>query len=415
MAQAALFGGYWSAIRSQPHSASTRLRVPLLVIVSLAFNFLWIGQTYKNRTGDTASDVNAAVSAVDAGLSDPGQKYDEKLKNNLERGEGVSTIRDYITLPLYPVLWIGFPLGVFFWNRLSVRVRAALVGWIIVDLSMWVAAGTNKGIADFVILLPCLLIARNPAMLTKIRLRNVLLIGFIAVTGAAALFAFFSLGLLGRSGGNLDLMHNSAAGISADSDNIALRYLPLELQGQAASFASYFSQGYYGLSLSLDQPFVFCYGVGNSYFMEGLSRRFVSAPIGLDSYPARIEGTGWGRFSNWHSIYPWIASDLSFPGTIVFMFVIGRLFALVWLDVAFCRNPWAVCLLTLLLMMLFYAPANNQVLAFAEEAIPFWTLLFLWSFSRARAGKRKMKSTFGTVPAARQHSRVQALATPWKA
>jgi hypothetical protein len=34
--------------------------------------------------------------------------------------------------------------------------------------------------------------------------------------------------------------------------------------------------------------------------------------------------------------------------------------------------------------MLFYIPANNQVLGFAQTALPFWTLLPLWFFSRDR-------------------------------
>jgi hypothetical protein len=103
-----------------------------------------------------------------------------------------------------------------------------------------------------------------------------------------------------------------------------------------------------------------------------------------DTYPARIDVRSWDLYGKWHSLYPWIASDLSFPGTIVFMFVIGWFFGLVWIDVAFCQNPFAVCLFALFLIMLFYIPANNQVLGFAQTALPFWTLLPLWFFSRDR-------------------------------
>jgi len=71
------------------------------------------------------------------------------------------------------------------------------------------------------------------------------------------------------------------------------------------------------------------------------------------------------------------------------MFLLGRVFALVWLDAAFCGNLWAICLLPLLLTMLFYVPANNQVLAFPEGAMPFWALLFLWSLSRKGSGERR--------------------------
>jgi hypothetical protein len=389
LAQVALLAGYLNAIKKQPRPASTKLRVPVAVTVSLVFNYLWIGQIYKGRSGQTF-DLGGFVAAVTGGLTDPGQRYDEKLKNYLLlRAAGAITIQDYVGLLLFPLLWIAFPLGVVFWKRLSIPVRVALVVWTILDLSIWVAAGTNKGIADFILLLPCLLVARKPAMLANIKRRNAMVVGLIAIIGVAALVAFFSAGMLGRSGGKTVMLYEHTTGIGADPDHPALRYLPPELQGPLALFASYFNQGYYGLSLALKEPFIFCYGVGHSYFLEGLSRHLVSTPIILNTYPARIAGNGWDPYLRWSSIYPWIASDLSFPGTIVFMFLIGRLFGLVWLDVAFCRNPWAVCLLPLLLTMLFYVPANNQVLAFANAALPFWALLFMWYFSRARGDAKR--------------------------
>jgi hypothetical protein len=388
LAQLALLAGYLTALKKQPRPSSIKLRVPVAVAVSLLFNYLWIGQTYKIRSGQDF-DLSGFVAGAISGLTNPGQRYDDKIKNYLSMATGASTIQGYITLLLFPLLWIAFPLGVVFWTRLSIKVRVALVVWTILDLSTWVAAGTNKGIADFILLLPCLLVARKPAMLANFTLRDVMVVGLIAIIGITALVSFFSVGIVGRSGGRLVMFYDPTSGITADPNHPALRYLPLELQGPLATFSSYFSQGYYALSLSLIEPFKFCYGVGNSYFLEGLSRHLVDAPIINDTYPARIEWNRWDRYGKWHSIYPWIASDLSFPGTIVFMFLIGRLFALVWLDVAFCRNTWAVCLLPLLLTMLFYVPANNQVLGFAAAAMPFWAFLLIWSFSRARGGAKR--------------------------
>jgi hypothetical protein len=226
-------------------------------------------------------------------------------------------------------------------------------------------------------------------MLMKIWSRNVMLIGLIGIIGVAALFTFFSLRSLVPSGGTTVSWSDPGVGIAADLDSPIMRIVPPGLQLPVGSFISYFIQGYYGLSLALKEPFIFCYGVGNSYFLEGLSRHLVNTPIFDDTYPARIQASGWDAYGRWNSIYPWIASDLSFPGTIVFMFLLGRVFTLVWLDVAFCRNPWAVCLLPLLLTMLFYVPANNQVLAFPQAAMPFYVILVLWSFSRARGHAKR--------------------------
>jgi hypothetical protein len=389
LVQIALLAGYLQALRNPPRPTSLKLNAQPAVIVSLALNFLWIGQTYKVRAGQ-AFTLGEAIAGLATGLVNPGYQYDQKIKGYLSmKTAGPSTIQDYISLLLYPLLWIAFPLGVVAWKRLSISVRVALVVWIILDLSIWVAAGTNKGIADFIMLLPWLLVARKPEVIANIKLRKVMLIGGLAIIGVAVLVTFFSMGMLGRSGGRVVMLYDPPTGIAADPNHPVLRYLPPELQGPIALFSSYFTQGYYGLSLSLKEPFIFTYGVGNSYWLEALSRHVVTTPILDSTYPARIEWNAWDRYIKWSSIYPWIASDLSFPGTIVFMFLLGRLFALVWLDVAFCKNPWAVCLFPLLLIMLFYVPANNQVLGFASALLPFWTLLPVWYVSRARSGAKR--------------------------
>lgn len=389
MAQAALLAGYLSALKKRPRPGSLNLPVRSAVAVSVVLNWLWLGQVYKYRTG--ATDLNGAVASLVAGFTNPGQQYGDRMNNYAMGAQAPAGIMNYITLLMFPILWIALPLGVVFWNQLSRWVRIALVGSIILNLLTWVAAGTNKGIADFVLLLPCLLIARSPTMLLNIKVRKLALVGLVAILGSALLFTFFSMGMLGRVGGRMAMSYDSSSGAVANSDNVLLRFVIPELQGPIAAFATYFSQGYYGLSLSLKEPFIFCYGVGHSYFLEGLSRHLVDTPILESTYPARIEASGWNLYRHWNSLYPWIASDLSFPGTIVFMFLLGRLVALVWMDVAFCRNPWAVCLLPLLLIMLFYIPANNQVLAFSDAAMPFWTLLLVWSFSRSGAKRKYLK------------------------
>ena len=387
LAQVALLVGYLQAIKKQPRPASTKLRVPLLVIVSLVFNYLWIGQIYEIRTGQLF-DLRSASTAAIAGISNPGLQYLEKQMNLPMLSGEPTTLMGYANFLAYPVMWIAFPLGVVFWKQLSVSVRVALVGFVILDLLSWAASGMNKGIADYVILLPCMLVARKPAMLLNIT-RNLVKIGLIAIIGAAALFTFFSVGMVGRSGDATMSLSERGAGIEADFNGSVLSIVPPVLQAPLAALASYFTQGYYGLSLSLKEPFVFCYGVGNSFFLEGLSRHLFNPPLYDRTYPARIEANGWDSHGKWDSIYPWIASDLSFPGTIVFMFLFGRVFALVWIDVAFCRNLWAICLFPLLLVMLFYVPANNQVLGFAGQAMPFWTFLFFWSLSRTLGNTKR--------------------------
>src|SRR6266850_4716245 len=128
------------------------------------------------------------------------------------------------------------------------------------------------------------------------------------------------------------------------------------------------------------------FGVGNSMFLY-----FNAVKVTGDSrienlpYPVRVERSrGWGAYENWISIYPWLASDVSFPGTILVVFLIGRLFAQSWLDTLRGDNPLAVVMFSIFVIMLFYFPANNQMLQSGEGLMAFWGTLILWRRSRGR-------------------------------
>src|ERR1035441_11022425 len=71
LAQVALLAGYLQAIKKQPRPTSTKLRVPLMVTVSLVFNYLWLPEMYENRTGQVFNP-GEAIRAVLIGLTNPG-------------------------------------------------------------------------------------------------------------------------------------------------------------------------------------------------------------------------------------------------------------------------------------------------------------------------------------------------------
>jgi len=151
----------------------------------------------------------------------------------------------------------------------------------------------------------------------------------------------------------------------------------------------YVTHGYQALSLALQEPFVPMFGIGSSMFLtRQVSRVTGNALLGEMSYPARIEKHGWDALRLWSSIYPWIASDVSFPGTILVLFLIGRLFALSWLDTLRGTNPFAVVIFAQFLIMLFYFPANNQLLQSGEGFTGFWVTLFIWLRTRSRSSRK---------------------------
>ena len=103
------------------------------------------------------------------------------------------------------------------------------------------------------------------------------------------------------------------------------------------------------------------------------------------SYPVRIEKRGWSASVYWATIYPWIASDATFPGTVAIVFLIGWLSARVWLDVLGGQNPFAVGLLAPVLLMLYYFPAHNRMLQTGEGVVAVPALLLAWLLTSRRA------------------------------
>jgi hypothetical protein len=301
------------------------------------------------------------------------------------RFEGVPTI-EYIRFFLGPFIFILFPLTIYFWKRLSKlnRLFAAISNLSVVIT--YIAMGTNKAIADMVLLTPWLLWAGHLSGVSKLNWRNKT---FLMIAGGVVLilfFAFFTVTQSTRYGSAAVYGYMEAISSPADYQNIFVRRLPPKLQIAVLGLTSGITQGYYALSLCLEEPFVPMYGVGNSMFLFRQAAKISGNPEIMDMpYPARIEKYGWNAYSLWSTIYPWIASDVSFPGTIVLVFIIGRLFALTWLDAIKGSNPFAIVMFAQFLIMLYYFSANNQCVQSGEGFSSFWSLLLLWLFYRGKS------------------------------
>jgi hypothetical protein len=71
--------------------------------------------------------------------------------------------------------------------------------------------------------------------------------------------------------------------------------------------------------------------------------------------------TGWPAGQYWATIYPWLASDLTYPGVVVFMVLFGWLFARMWVEGAMKRDTLALIIFGQLAIVVAYIPANNQL------------------------------------------------------
>lgn len=381
-AQGALWFGYKSGANQIPTMRKPPIvfnsKINRMITVSLITNLLWFIPNFMQRTGIERISFSSFIQSVISGWLNPGVAYQTRLES-LAYLDKTGSLVQYSSIIISPLLWLFVPLSILYWDYLRKWQRISMIGYVLLDILGWISIGTNKGIGDYFAILPWTLLARDPRILPRFKLSRSL--KPIALVTILALFfiTFFGSGQYGRHSVQSTQFFDPIVKIQADSSNILMQCLPRSAQGGILSLISYLDQGYYGLSLALEKPFVWTYGLGNSYFLTGLSRRFLGPSAISDlTYPARIEGSGYDRDKRWHSFYTWAASDVSFPGVLFLVFIIGRLFAMVWMDVVVKKDPTAFVLFPLLVLMLYYFPANNQVLAFYQTAVPFLTFLFLW-------------------------------------
>jgi len=381
-AHLALLVGYMSAAFGKPRDYYGRWSVQRLVTISLIVNLLLFFPTSKFLTGNLVPNIIKAFSNL-------GAVYGE---SRFLRQENIPSIM-YLRMLLAPITVILLPLTAYYWKKLrpSIRKWAAII--VLGDAAIFLAIGTNAGVARLILIGSWLIVTSRLSEKGELkRFRSKLRILVFGVTAFFLIFLFFTGTMLGRKS-SLQRNYFPAIGIHANTNNFLVRYLPPEMQVGMLGLSLYVTHGYYALYLALDEPFVPMFGVGHSLFLFRQASRITGIREIMDlPYPVRIEKYGWDAYGLWSTIYPWIASDMSFPGTILIIFLIGRLFALSWLDTLRGDNIFAVVVFSQLLMILFFFPGTNQWLQGGEGLVAFWVTLLIWLFTRKKypLGSRRL-------------------------
>jgi len=412
LAPLCLLGGYLSAVFGTPRSYSGRWSLRSVFWVCVGTTLVVLPATSHARTGSWYPNVVR-------GLRDPGSAYTNSVALQAS-GQWIEYVRILLGVPLTLLL----PLTVYFWKTLTKSMRVMALIAIGGYLGIYVASGTNKALADTAILISALGAAAVLGGRISVGRRHVLAVAGTGITAIALLLVFFSAGQSSRTGGlavSLDINARapnwSSPARPPDAQYAALvargyafspaKYqrehphagsplvlahlnywlvapLPERLRRSFIALAGYLTQGYYGLSLALEQPYVPTYGLGGSQFLARAGGRLVGSTKFEDRpYPMRVEyKDGWDAYGLWSTFYAWIASDITFPGVLLLMVLIGRLLALGWLDTLEGSNPFAVGAFALLVLMIAYLPANDQLLSSGESTVGFIGLLALWMWTR---------------------------------
>ncbi|WP_018787770.1 hypothetical protein [Micromonospora sp. CNB394] len=310
------------------------------------------------------------------GLRDPAAGYLHKLdayEQGIGQGDALVSLLTFLGV-LGTVL---APLLVVYWRQLSAAARVAGIVGLSFDAAYYLYTGTLKGLGDTAILSAAgLLVVITAPRHSLTRRRAAVVIGG-AIAAVFVGYLAFNQAARAESFGTSDLTRPSPALVDLVG--------PRAADGLTAT-AFYPTHGYLGLAYNLQEPFVWSQGLGSAPAI----RLFLQETFGVDtsahpSYPERTEyATGWPSDQYWSTIYPWLASDLTFPGAALFMAVVGWFFARVWLDVTRTRRILPLLIFAQLWILILYLPANNQLGMSPESVFGLITLLILYRASASR-------------------------------
>jgi hypothetical protein len=342
---------------------------------------------------------NYAALSLTQALADPGTAYAARL-DSFYGGETtplLSIVRGFLA----PLMKLFLPLGIVYWQRLTPLWKRLWLAGLVGLFVEAIFTGAAIGVFDLILVIPWMLWlglrqrrwARKPvsawplqpyanAQNHRLPKRGLLALLTVILLGAGTLY--FSYSRQSRYGLAGNEYPPWTTGWSQDRYGVSL---PASIEYPLYTLATYWTQGYQGLSECLDLPFEWCYLCGHSSFWSRYAERLWSHPYGIQSrsYPHRLEAeTRYSATNNWHTIYPWLASDLTFFGAAVFVGLLAYLLARALTDSLVAKNPFAVGFLGQILMLFYYIPANNGRLSYPEETMAFWGLLLLWLLTAKR-------------------------------
>jgi hypothetical protein len=372
--------GYWAGLHrtvGQPMAqlddvkTSTTGSTANRVVVVCSLWFLTYSLASLQQVGVT--DPLSLLRAI----ADPRGSYYAKFEA-LGTEQGSTIYRVLNLMGIFYFLMVPYLLLYWRWLRRSVRFLA--IASLATYLLFYLSIGTQKGVADLLIMfVACAL----PLRVLR-RGRSATSDG--SLLGRRAWLALAGVGLVGV------VVIATSLGLRTDDTSSALQPPQARALYESISpvfgsvlgrglvvLSSYLSQGYHGLALALQLPFVpagmGAYKALSSYLPQYFGLR---DPYEL-SYPVRVEDAfGWSATGKWSSVYPWYASDVSFAGVVLLALLFGFFLARIWRRLMRACDGLTLSVFVTCVIVVLYSPANNQLFNDRLTAIGVVTLLGLY-------------------------------------
>lgn len=339
----------------------------------------------------TAWDVRLLfINGIQLNFGSIGQNYVDSYDGYV-RGEanvGVLYILNVFSLAIQNIMII-FLLSYFPYipNKLK------KIGLFILILGVFNAvfiSGKQKYFGD-------LIIFGSYAILVYISVRNIRISTtalFKIGSAFIVIFSMFSMILgsrysaMGTDASNIGSKMNPNMGW--DNESILILLLGPDLGFPIGIFLSYFTNGLNGLNIALHLEFEWTYFVGNSYSLSRIFESITGDKFGIlnQTYPFKTSTENWG-LDKWHTLFSWMASDITFPGVIFCSMFFGWFYGRIWISCLNNSNIYATALFIYLSLGLIFSLANNQIMHTLQGIITLLFLLALYLFTKDRILPKK--------------------------
>ena len=300
----------------------------------------------------------------------PGLSYLDRLDYSNTSTQESDAILMQLTIIFRALAYFYLPIGVIYWEKLKKSYKIIFFIAVLVQLFSWLGLGTQKGIGDLIIQIMLLFFIREIAFKHERKAKiNLKLVAIVSSIFVILFIGYLSYNQLSRATAygftmqTIVTMTNISNYVEYDDNSILLAIIGKNGTQFVQSFYSYITQGYCGLAYCLELPFKWTYGFGSSRALQSYAKQYLGiTEIEENSYLVRNEqATGWLAGQYWSTVFPWLASDLTFPGVVVFMYFIGWFFAFTWAFYCRTKNIVALVMICQLTIFIIYIPANNQI------------------------------------------------------
>ena len=362
----------------------------LSLFVKVNFFYEWINLFRKFNM--SSFDVSALFRKIFYGLFNMGGSYN-MLQDSIGTTDSSQIVGGmFVTLLNYVwdfVAFIVVLLGGYYFKKLHVLDKVIYGLTCIIILVSYISTGTNIGVFRLflaVIVFGMMKVLRGEYSVDyKKWRRKKKIVLYLAIALIVFMTVLFDKIMKSRGGILLwDTADYNISGIGIDRDSILFKLVPPQFYMLLISATSYLTQGYYGMSVCLRLEWMPAFGFGHSMFLVKMFSEYVTDLIRQRTYQNRAAVFGWEEDLRWHSIYTWLANDVSFVGVIAVMFLIGCFFAMAYKDCIRTNNPFAYIMVYFFVLLVFFIPCNNQIFQSAYVMFSFYTALILWLCTRGR-------------------------------